>query len=264
MSTCYIKKNEIETLDILIPKKRYTASTITKDLLPDYLINLALYDMQTGINIVNMEDENVQSGYLFAESGIGIKGKNEIVWVEKDTAWNDEEIRDYVSGAPVLVVNGKVQIEWGNKISTQIQGKHKRTAIGFNDEYLILYCSDDEITIEILAERMSTMGCKYAINCDGGGSQHLQEGSKIYKKSYRKNASWLVAWLKEKEEFTVYKFTNNSNKSLPVYETTECKKKIGSLFPYETCDCLYEMPGYQVVLYDITGKNAKKVGFIRS
>ena len=56
---------------------------------------------------------------------------------------------------------------------------------------------------------------------------------------------------------------NNSSKSKPVYETTECKKKIGSLDPYEECTCLYEMPSFKVVLYNITGKSIMKVGFIK-
>ena len=58
-------------------------------------------------------------------------------------------------------------------------------------------------------------------------------------------------------------FKNNSSKSLPVYETTSCKKKIGSLDPYEECTLLYEDATYRVVMYNITGKTEKKVGFIK-
>lgn len=261
MSLVKIKRKDINKLDITIPTKRKTGKDIFKELKCDYLVNLALYDMASGENIVYMEDENKPSGFLFTDEGIGTNGKD-IVWTSKEQAYKDNVIKDYVSGAPILIKNGNIKIEWGNKISTQIQGKHKRTAIGFNNEYLIIYCSDDSITLNTLANRMLEYGCNFAINCDGGGSQYLQTPTNVLKYSYRKNASWLAIWMKEVEN-VVYKYKNNSSKSKPVYETTECKKKIGSLDPYEECTCLYEMYGYKVVMYNITGKPIKKVGFIK-
>lgn len=263
MSVCYIRLEDIKKIDIMNIQGGMTGTKVKNKLEPDYLVNLALYDMNTGTNITNLEDENVQSGYLFSSSGIGIKGSKELVWTRKDEAYSSNDIRDYVSGSPVLIVDNKINIDWGNKYSSYVDGKHKRTAIGFNSTYLILYSTDDECSIQTLASRMLSYGCTWAINCDGGGSQYLQKGTKVLKYSYRKNVSWLLVWMKEKENFAMYKYQNNSNKRLPVYETTECKKKIGSLDPYEICDCLYESLGYKVVLYNITGKSIKKVGFIK-
>ena len=262
MSVIKIKLSDVRKLD-MINTKGMTGNKVSNQYNPDCLINLALYDMATKLNIVHMEDENTQSGYLFAENGIGIEGENKIIWITKEIAYNNKNIRDFVAGAPTLVIDEKINISWGNKKSNQIQGLHNRSAIGFNDDYLILYTSDDSINLYTLASRMIAYGCKYAINCDGGGSSYLQNQGKVLKYSYRNNASWFLVYLKKKEEFEVYKYLNNSSKSKPVYETTECKKKIGSLDPYETCDCLYEMPGYKVVLYNITGKSIKKVGFIK-
>lgn len=262
MSVVKINLSDIKKID-MINTKGMTGNKVLQQYNPDCLINLALYDMATKLNIVHMEDENVQTGYLFAENGIGIEDENKIMWIAKEVAYKNIKIRDFVAGAPTLVINGAKNISWGNKVSSQIQGKHNRTAIGFNNEQLILYTSDDSITLDTLANRMIAYGCKYAINCDGGGSSYLQNQGNVLKYSYRNNASWFLVYLKKKEEFEVYKYLNNSNKSQPVYETTECKKKIGSLDPYETCECLYEMPGYKVVLYNITGKTIKKVGFIK-
>lgn len=264
MSVCYIKRKDIQEIEFVIKQGGKTGKNMAKEYNPDYLINLALYDMDSGTNITNMEDDNKTSGYLFSNDGIAIKGFNEIIWATKNQAYESHEIQDYVSGSPVLVKDGKINIDWGNKYSSYVDGKHKRSAVGFNDDELILYCSDDSITINTLAHRMlNQFGCKYAINCDGGGSQYLQKANNVIKCSYRKNVSWLLVWMEPKEDFEMYKFTNNQNKSLPVYETTDCKKKIGSLDPWETCDCLYEMTGYKVVLYNITGKATKKVGFIK-
>lgn len=262
MGIVRIQNKYIRKIDMIVTTGM-TGKQVYAKYKPDALINLGLYNMATSENIVYAEDENKQSGYLFANEGIGILGQNKIVWTTINKAYNDSLIRDYISGAPILVKDNKIQIIWGNKISTQIQGKHNRTAIGFNDKELILYTSDDNITLDTLALRMKQNGCKYAINCDGGGSSYLQNAGNMLKYSYRKNVSWLLVYFNTKEEFTVFKYAN-TGKSQPVYETTECKKKIGSLDPFEICDCLYEFPGYKVVLYNITGTAIKKVGFIKS
>ena len=41
------------------------------------------------------------------------------------------------------------------------------------------------------------------INCDGGGSCHFQVGSKVYVKSTRKNASWLLVYLLNDNEMII-------------------------------------------------------------
>lgn len=253
-----IPRSKIEKIDIINVQGGIKASQVYSKYKPDFLINLALYDMATGINITHLKDEGIASGYLFSDEGIGIKNDNEIVWTTK----NDKNVRDFVSGSPVLVKNSAKYIEWGNKKSEYILGTHKRSAIGFNDTEVILYSSDKKMALNELSQALISEKCQFAINLDGGGSCHLQKGSKVYKKSTRKNASWLLVYLKQ-EEFEMYKFTNNSSKRLAVYETTSCKKTIGSLDPYETCDCLYEDDTFKVVLYNITGKAERKVGFIK-
>lgn len=263
MPACYIDRNKIKKLDMVNIKGGIKYNDLYNKYKPNFIINLALYDsLKTGINITNMEDENVQSGYLFTEEGIGIKGENEIIWTTKDISYDSEQIRDFVGGSPILVKDALICIDWGNKYSSYVDQKHIRSAIGFNDDYVILYVSDKVLTIRELAHEMIKLGSRYAINCDGGGSSHLQEGGTIYKKSIRNNASWFLVYTKE-EEFKVTRYGNISSSSQPVYETTECKKKIGSLDPYEECDCLYELSNYRVVMYNITGTNIKKVGFIK-
>lgn len=253
-----IPRNKIKKIDIINIQGGITASQVYKKYKPDCFINLALYDMATGINITHLKDEGVASGYLFSDEGIGIAGDNMLKFCTK----NDKTVRDFVSGSPVLVKNSAKYIEWGNKKSQYILGVHKRSAFGFNDTEVVLYSSDKKMALDEFSQALISEKCQFAINLDGGGSCHLQKGSKVYKKSTRKNASWLLVYLKQ-EEFEMYKYTNNSSKSLPVYETTSCKKKIGSLDPYETCDCLYEDDTFKVVLYNITGKEERKVGFIK-
>ena len=200
MAIVRVSLSDIKQLDIKSFDKGATGSYIKQNYNPDAFINLALYDMATKENIVKLVDEHLESGYLFADKGIGVTIDNKLVWCTLASAKASGMIRDYVSGAPVLVIDNKINIDWGNKVSTQIQGKHIRTAIGFNDEDLIMYVSEDSITLETLATRMIDYGCRYAINCDGGGSSHLYSGGKTYKSSVRANPTWLLVYKKEEEQ----------------------------------------------------------------
>lgn len=191
-----IPRNKIKKIDIINVKGGMTASQVYSKYKPDYLINLALYDMATGTNITHLKDENKESGYLFTENGIGIKGDNEIVFCNK----NDKDIRDFVGGSPILLKNGEKCIDWGNKYSSYVDGCHIRSAIGLNNQKIILCTSDKEETLDTIAEVLTAEKCDYAINLDGGGSSHLQKGEKVYRKSTRKNVSWLLVYTKEEKK----------------------------------------------------------------
>ena len=204
MASQVISFNKIKKIDIVNVKGGMTATQVMAKYKPDILMNLALYDMSNGENIVNMEDENKTSGYLFSNYGIGIKNNKELCWTNYSNAKANNDIRDFIGGAPTLVSNGKVNIDWGNKYSSYVNGKHKRTVFGFNDSNLILIVTDNEVTLKEIANiGLNNFGVKYMINCDGGGSCHLQVGSKIYAKSTRKNASWLLIYLKDDDEMTI-------------------------------------------------------------
>ena len=182
-------KYKISDTKLDFVNKPMTANTVYNTYKPTAFINAFLYDMATSTNITNVKDETVPDGYLFTSEGIGIvNGK------PKWTTLNDTTVQDFVAGSPILVKDSKVSIEWGNKVSTAIQGKAYRSSIGFNDEYVFLFVSDVTMTLTGLANYMLGQGCKYAINLDGGGSCHLQVGQKTYTKSTRKNASWIMVY----------------------------------------------------------------------
>ena len=185
-------KYKINDTKLDFVNKPMTAKTVYNTYKPTAFINACLYDMATSTNITNVKDETVPDGYLFTSEGIGIaNGK------PKWTTIDDTTVQDFIAGSPILVKNGKVSIEWGNKVSTAIQGKAYRSSIGFNNEYVFLFVSDVTMTLTGLANYMLGQGCKYAINLDGGGSCHLQVGTKVYKKSSRKNASWIMVYGKD-------------------------------------------------------------------
>ena len=181
-----IPRNEIGKIDIINVKGGITATQVYNKYKPDYMINLALYDTNTKTNITNLVDEGVTSGYLFSDEGIGIKGDNEIVFCTK----TDKTIRDFVAGSPILIKNSAKNIDWGNKYSEYVDKVHYRSAVGFNSKELILYTSNFEISLDTLTKNLIDV-CDYAINCDGGGSCHLQHWDKVYQKWMDVFRNWL-------------------------------------------------------------------------
>ena len=53
------------------------------------------------------------------------------------------------------------------------------------------------MTLDKAASHMISNGAKYAINCDGNGSCHLQQNDNVIVKSTRKNSTWLLIYLKQ-------------------------------------------------------------------
>lgn len=188
MAYIKINKSKIDRVEVLCVDGGINYIDIMKKYNPDYLINGALYDVSTSKNIVRLVSNGVKSGYLFADNGIDF---------DKLTFSTIDKCKNYIAGAPVLVKNGNKSIEWGNKVSEQIQGSKYRSCIGIDNDSLYLLASDNTNTLDGLADYCIKQGMQYAINLDGGGSCHLQEGSKIIKKSERKNASWVLVYLKK-------------------------------------------------------------------
>lgn len=195
-----IKLSDIEKIDIILTKNM-TDTQIYNTYKPDYLINLALYDMSTGTNITYMKDENKISGYLFSDQGLGITKEGKPIWCNRKDAYASVDIKDYVSFSPVLVDNGKININWGNKVSTYVaNGSHIRCFLGMNKEHFFIGVTDSAMTINGLAQYCINQGMLYAGNNDGGGSVSLWEKGKALKKSSRKNASWLLIYLKKQPQ----------------------------------------------------------------
>lgn len=202
-----IKLSDIEKIDYYeTPNdKRETILTVFNKMKPDFIINGTLYDMKSGKTITMTKDEGKTEGYLFSNQGIGIKSNKELVWTTYQKAKTDIAIRDYMSGAPTLVIDGKKVIDAGTTQSSIINTKNERSAIGYNDTHLFLYSSDKEnITCSELADRCIKHGMRYAINLDGGGSSqvgmmNLKGNLEIINQrtENRANPSWILVYLKE-------------------------------------------------------------------
>lgn len=67
---------------------------------------------------------------------------------------------------------------------------------------------------------------------------------------------------KGSEEKPMYKYKNGSTKET-IYADTNLTKPIGSLSPYEECDCFGIFNGRPMVRYVVTGTNNYKTGFAK-
>lgn len=66
-----------------------------------------------------------------------------------------------------------------------------------------------------------------------------------------------------KEEFELAKTYRNGSTPEPVYADTARNLKIGSLNPWETCDCLGTVGGMYIVRYRVDGTTGYKVGLVK-
>src|SRR5690606_5787456 len=86
-----------------------------------------------------------------------------------------DEVMEAVAGWPVIVQDGEaLPLNNGDNL---VSGRHPRTAVGFNDEYIFIVTVDGRqngwsngMTLRELAAFMVELGATEALNLDGGGS----------------------------------------------------------------------------------------------
>ena len=95
------------------------------------------------------------------------------------TGFDWEKLENAISGGPVLVRNGEVNIDAENEGFAKdfIENRHPRTAIGRTNEGDLVFVAIDGrqkmsvgATLEEEAQILKNMGCRDALNLDGGGS----------------------------------------------------------------------------------------------
>lgn len=113
-----------------------------------------------------------------ATTNLATLKRGDIVTFTTDTSADLSKATVGLGGGPVLVQNGKEQ-PWPSKKGAldQVQPRHPRTAVGFNERYLYLVVVDGrqkDLSIGMsfveLAALMKQIGCREALNLDGGGS----------------------------------------------------------------------------------------------
>lgn len=169
---------DVEMIDILMakePKQLMDSAFNSLVKKPTFMLNGGLFGMVNGVTLSTTMDEgkllrkDVFSNFGFYTSKDGNFGFDDL----------ENHFKDFLGGSPSLVVNGKIQLDTKGLDDGFLNGRHPRTAIGMNKEYLYLVVVDGRrlwakgMTCKELAIFMLQLGCINAINLDGGGSTRL-------------------------------------------------------------------------------------------
>lgn len=115
----------------------------------------------------------------------------------KDASFKLDEMQWMISGAPDLVINGKIstaKLPPGFTDSRFTTAKACRTAIGVRKDGLLLLVNAKNLKISELKEIMFKLGCVNAINLDGGASSGMYYDGKVIAKPGRKLATMFYVY----------------------------------------------------------------------
>lgn len=201
-----IQKDEIEkiTFDLCQqPKETLTSYYNRQYDKPDLIINAGFFALNNGTTCFNYISNGVVvndvPGYKW---GLGVIGDADVVYGEMYSRnWTG-----WISGYPNLLDNGiKVPINF----ALELNYKARRTMIGYNDTTIYMVCVEDPgMNFNQMQDLMLELGCKFAINLDGGGStKMLHKGTSVTKDATNRAVDNVIAvYLKEEtQKRTLYK-----------------------------------------------------------
>lgn len=172
-----IPRTEIKKIDIATcnePAETLDSFYKRQAVKPDILVNCSLFGMSSGIPCFGLIDEGkIRANDGARVLGVGVKNDADIAFGHINDGW-----RDWVSGYPVLVQDGKKTTITD---ALDLNYKAKRMMWGFNNQYVYIVAVEDPgMLFNEMQDLMCDLGCSYAINLDGGGSvRMLQDGKKV-------------------------------------------------------------------------------------
>ncbi len=176
-----IERDKIDNFDLEIGKQPVeTLDSIYNRTKADIIINGGFYDMNSGKSIAHAYDEGKLSGDQWLYNGWSIaKDLQDNILIKQLYNIDRKNYKFILESSPLLVRNGKIDIDDKGLNKSLITSKHPRSAVGINDKYLFFVCIDGRqsfskgATINELAHTMLGIGCYHALNLDGGGSSRL-------------------------------------------------------------------------------------------
>ena len=167
-----IPKNEISKVDFAKcaePRETLGSFYNRQSVKPDVIVNAGFFVMATGKPCFNNIDEGTaRSTTAGLQYGMGNTKENKAELkfgnVKDGTEWND-----FLSAYPVLLDgNGAIK---NFSYATEINYNATRSILAYNDDYIfIVEVGLPGMKFETMSDMLDKMGCKYAINLDGGGS----------------------------------------------------------------------------------------------
>lgn len=220
MRVAEIPKDEIRKINFALCKQpTETLSSFYKRQTdkPAIVVNAGFFAMSTGATTFNYVNEGQTISYnKLYQWGMGVIGDNNMQygWL-KAKSW-----RDFISGYPVLLDNKK---KCSYDYASDANYKARRTAIGYNDDTIFIVCVENPgMYFAQLQDLMLEVGCKYAINLDGGGStKMLHNGKSVTKDATDRPVDNVVAiYLKQETKKTETNKTTSKflipDKKIPV------------------------------------------------
>ena len=218
-----IPKDEIEKIDFAVckqPCETLSAFYKRQAKKPDLITNGGFFNMSDGTPCFNLRDEKSSVAYHNAyQWGIGVIGNNEVYYGNL----NEKPWRDFISAYPNLIEGGKkVNITFAKDLDY----KARRTMLGYNDTMVFLVCVENPgLAYAAMQDLMLGLGCKFAINLDGGGStKMLHEGQSVTKNLTNRAVDNVVAiYLKKKTIDVTYQayFNGEWSKEVINYDDSE-------------------------------------------
>lgn len=177
-----INKSELTKIDLAMckqPKETLGNFYARQTVKPAVLINAGFFRTKTGETIFNVIDEGqVMSTNKDYKYGFGIKKDHKTVQYCSVDNKSSLNLADFVTAYPPLVVDGKSCAPW--KFATEINYKALRTMVGYNDtKFFVVNIDKPGLGFTAMANLMIRIGCKYAINLDGGGSSRCMVNGKV-------------------------------------------------------------------------------------
>lgn len=191
-----IPRNQIKDINVILANtksNRETVGSMQKRADYDFCINGGLFWTNKNTNksysLSLLIDEGKQNNAgIYSKYGLITykDGSYKFDWYK----WS-KDLKDMIGGSPTLIIDGKINIDKGQMKGGLITARHPRSAIGMNDDYFFMVTIDGRnkakglygMTINELAKYMLNIGCKYAINLDGGGSTRLMHNDSLLNKA---------------------------------------------------------------------------------
>lgn len=178
-----IQKSEIKKIDISMaaqPKESLESFYGRQSVKPDILTNAGFFAMSTGESVFTIVDNGVEysvdNKHLY---GFGINNDSDIQFGKYEAG----KFYDFICGYPVLVIDGKPFV---TNIGSEIAYKARRTMLAIDDtRVLIIVVDNPGMTLKEAQNLVVSLGCKYAINLDGGGSTRM-----LYRGNVIADAGW--------------------------------------------------------------------------
>lgn len=188
-----IKKDEIDKIDFAHcaePRETLASFYNRQTVKPDILSNGGFFNMSNGVPVFNLKDENqILSTNTSYRWGFGISGENNLQYgcIDQHPEW-----RDFISGYPILLDNGR---KCSYDYAKELNYNARRTVLGYDDEYVYLIAIEGNgMTFPKMQDYLLSLGVKYAINLDGGGSTKvLKDGKCITNPIYNRAVDNVVA-----------------------------------------------------------------------